>query len=300
VELVDLAGNELRLVDYDGANISIDWTPGHRYKISRCGVQKGGGGFDVELAPSKKTRIEPLGPQTTHVLVLGDTHVGRTTHPGTDERINPREAFKIAVQYGIDKGVDAVVHVGDIFHESATSSDADYVDTHVFAPLAAADIPFYYVTGNHDANPGTKLLEEWEGSLVTNLDCTGTTLNSHVRLFGINHHANGDLPWRDITFPDTVPESVTILILHQTLEQLSGPGAKAVDLTRIHQRFNEDFDHILSGHHHDATRDTWNKTPVMYTGAAEHMSTNDDPVDRVAWLLTIENNSITCDRYDIP
>jgi hypothetical protein len=54
VKLIDPAGNELRLIDYDGANISIDWTPGHRYKISRCGVQKGGGGFDVELAPSKK------------------------------------------------------------------------------------------------------------------------------------------------------------------------------------------------------------------------------------------------------
>jgi hypothetical protein len=60
------------------------------------------------------------------------------------------------------------------------------------------------------------------------------------------------------------------------------------------------LDYIFSGHHHDATYDTWNEIPVQYTGAAEHMSTNDNPIDRVAWLITIENNSVTCDRYDIP
>jgi exonuclease SbcD len=286
VAFTDTEGNELRLIDYEGANISVDWQPGRRYKISRCGVQEGSGKFDVELAPSKKTRIEALGPtQTTHLLVIGDTHVGRTTHPGTGERINPGKSFRTAIQYGIDRGIDAVVHAGDIFHESATPTDADYVDAHVFAPLATADIPFYYVTGNHEAQSGTELLEQRDGSLVTNLDCTGTTINSHVRLFGTNHYSNGDLPWRNITFPDTVAEPVSLLIIHQTLEQLSGPGTNAVDLTCLHRRFNGCFDFILSGHHHDAIQDTWKDTPVMYTGAAEHMSTNENPVDRVAWLL---------------
>jgi hypothetical protein len=56
----------------------------------------------------------------------------------------------------------------------------------------------------------------------------------------------------------------------------------------------------FSGDHHDAYRNHWGDIPVMSTGAAEHMSTNDNPDDRVAWLLTIENNAIVCDRYDIP
>ena len=33
VSLVDTKGNVLDLVDYDGAELSIEWKPGHRYRI---------------------------------------------------------------------------------------------------------------------------------------------------------------------------------------------------------------------------------------------------------------------------
>jgi len=302
VELTDTAGNSLRLIDYDGAEISIGWRQNHRYRISRCGVQKGGQGFKIDLAPSKKTRIEPLGPgdRTTQLLIIGDTHVGRTTHPHTGKKISPRQAFSTTIEYGIDQNVDAVVHVGDIFHESATSTHADHVDTHVFAPLAAANIPFYYVTRNPSSPAGAELLEQKTGDLVTNLNPGGVSVNSQVRVFGVNHHDNGNIPRNDLSFPNLVPESLSILVLHQTIEQLSGRGSKTVDLERIHRHFGDRFDFILAGHHHDAYRKDWGDIPVMYTGAAEYMSTNDGSDDRVAWLLTIENNSIVCDRYDIP
>jgi DNA repair exonuclease SbcCD nuclease subunit len=302
VELVDTAGNPLRLIDYEGAEISIDWKQNHRYRISRCGVQKGGQGFEIDLAPSKKTQIEPLGSTdpTTRLLVVGDTHIGRTTHPRTGEKISPRHALATAIEYGINRDVDAVVHVGDIFHESATSTHADLVDTHVFEPLADANIPFYYITGNHSSSPGDELLKQRTGKLVANLDSSGASVNSQVRVFGIDHHKNGNIPRNDLAFPNLVPEPLSILVLHQTIEQLSGHSPETVDLERITRQFGGQFDFILAGHHHDAYRTDWGDIPIMYTGAAEHMSTNDDPNDRIAWLFTIENNSIACDRYDIP
>ncbi|MBB6644885.1 metallophosphoesterase [Halobellus ruber] len=303
VILTDSTGEKIRFIDYDGANLTVDWTLGHRYRISRCGVQKGRGEIKVHLASSTKTRVTPLGnTQTTQLLVLGDTHVGRDKHPGSgfEETINPREAFKTAVHYGVQEDVEAVVHAGDIFHGSADNNDAEYIDTHIFAPLAAADIPFYYVSGNHSSEPGDDLLTRRTGPLVTTLTTTGTPLNSHVRLFGINHHANGDLPWKTLTFPETVDESVSILLLHQTLKQLTADNSQAVDLARIAHRFPDQFDYVFSGHHHDAAKDTWEEIPVQYTGAAEQMSTNNDPIDRVAWLITIENTAVTSDRYNIP
>lgn len=302
IELVDTAGNPLRLIDYEGAAISIDWKQNHQYRISRCGVQKGGRGFEIDLAPSKNTQIKPLGSTdpTTRLLVVGDTHIGRTTHPRTGKKIKPRHALSTAIEYGINRDADAVVHVGDIFHESATSTHADHVDTHVFAPLADANIPFHYITGNHSSSPGDELLQQRTGNLVTNLDPRGVSVNSQVRVFGIDHHKNGNIPWNDLAFPNLVSEPLSILVLHQTIEQLSGHGSKTVDLECIDRQFGGQFNFILAGHHHDASRTDWGDIPVMYTGAAEHMSTNNDPDDRIAWLLTVENNSIVCDRYNIP
>ncbi len=302
VSLVDTAGNPLRLIDYEGAEIPVDWKTKYRYQVSRCKVQKGGGGYDLELAPSKRTRIEPLGSanEYTRILVIGDTHVGRTKHPRTGETINPIDAFSTAVEYGIERRVDAVVHVGDIFHDTATPVQAKLVDLTVFAPLAEADIPFYYVRGNHSASAGDEVLEDRDGPLVFNLDTHGVSVGPGIRLFGIDHYAEGNIPWSRLTFPDSIRESVRILVLHQTLEQISGRGPKSVDLSQVQRRFGNQFDFVVSGHHHDATRIDWESIGVMYTGASERMSTNNDPVDRVAWLLTIESGSVTCEQYDIP
>jgi len=302
VSLVDITGNPLRLVDYEGAEIPIDWKEPHRYRVSQCAVQIGGSGFDIELAPSKRTQIEPLGPaeECTRLLVLGDTHIGRTTHPKTGEDINPLGAFITAVEYGIEQDVDAVAHVGDIFHETATDLQALLVDRCVFEPLSEADIPFYYLRGNHATPPGDEILADRDGTITFNLNTDGVTIDSTVRLFGINHHTEGNLPWSQVTFPTSVDEPVSILLLHQTIEQLSGSKKDSVDLTRIQQRFDGSFDFVASGHHHDGTRKTCRGVPVMYTGAAERMSTNKDPTDRVAWLLTVERGSVSCDRYDIP
>ena len=302
VSLLDTAGNTLRLIDYDGAEISIKWKETHWYRVSHCKVQHGGGGFEIELAPSKRTQIEPLGPteQCIRLLVIGDTHIGRTKHPKTGDDIDPLGALITAVEYGIEQDVDAVTHVGDIFHESATELQALLVDQRAFEPLGEAGIPFYYLRGNHAAPPGDEILADRDGTITFNLNTGGVTIDSTVRLFGINHHTEGNLPWSQITFPTSGDEPVSILLLHQTLLQLSGRKQDSVDLTQIQQRFDGSFDFVASGHHHDATRKTWGDVPVMYTGAAERMSTNKHPTDRVAWLLTAEGRSVFCDRYDIP
>lgn len=302
VDLIDAAGNELRLIDYNGANLSVRWKPYHRYRISKCNVHRGGHGFDVELAPSKRTIVEPLGPtaESTQILIIGDTHIGRTKHPRTGETIDPLGAFITATQYAIDRDVDAVVHVGDIFHDNATLAKAELARLKAFEPLAEANIPFYYVRGNHGSPPGNELLDKLDGSIVVNLDEGGSGVGEDVRVFGINHHPEGELPWDDLSFPHAIAESTSILSLHQTIEQLTGPGPDSVDLDRLSRLYGGEFDLIVSGHHHDAIRRTWGGVPVMYSGAAERMSTNQNPTDRVVWLVTVANGSLSYERNDLP
>jgi DNA repair exonuclease SbcCD nuclease subunit len=243
--------------------------------------------------------VESLGPVSgqTSLLVVGDTHVGRMSHPNTGEEIDPIGAFATAVDHGIECTVDAVVHVGDIFHEGASSAQANGVKRRIFDPLEKHSIPFYYVRGNHSAGPGDRLLAKRSG--VSKLDTAGERVGSDVRIFGIDHHEGGALPWKRLNFPDTVSESVRILVLHQTLRQLSGSKSGNVDLKRIQRRFQGRFDLILSGHHHDATIRDWNGTTVMYTGASERMSANLDLVDRVAWTVSM-TKSLTPEKYEIP
>ena len=298
VELIDTVGNSLRLIDYEGAELSVDWQPNHRYRISHCNVNEGSRG--VELAPSKRTVVEPLGACTdsTRILLVGDTHLGRRKHPKTGAEIDPLNAFAAAIQYGVNRDVAAVVHVGDIFHDSATPSQAILARQEVFDPLREAGIPFYYVKGNHGFEDGDRLLDELEG--VVNLDTDGVTVGDDVRVFGVNHYPGGEIPWEALTFPSSVVEQVSILVLHQTLEQLTGVGNGCVDVGRIQQQFNGRFDLIVSGHHHDAIVQNWNGVPIMYTGAAERMSTNKDPTDRIVWLLAVNHGKLSYEQYQIP
>lgn len=302
VELADTVGNPFRLIDYEGANISIEWRPGYSYLIDECGTQKGKRGFKLELTPGPKTEISSLGAASGKVqlLVVGDTHIGRSLHPGTGVSINPLDAFATAVAYGIEQDVDAVVHVGDLFHESATPSRAALVQKKIFAKLAIADIPFYYIRGNHARQSSDELFSMVDTEYMSRLDTTGVAIGSTVRLFGIDHSPGGNLPWSTFTFPDTVSEPVSILILHQTLQQLSGVGPTSVDLDRILQQFGDQFDAVFSGHHHDAIKRDYNGVPLFYTGAAEHMSKNENPDDRIAWIVQVENESVSINRYDIP
>jgi DNA repair exonuclease SbcCD nuclease subunit len=128
----------------------------------------------------------------------------------------------------------------------------------------------------------------------------GEQVGSDVRIFGIDHHEGGSFPWGQLNFPDAVSESVQILVLHQTLRQLSGSKVGSIDLKRIRRRFQGRFDLILSGHHHDAMIEDWNGTTVIYTGASEHMSKNSDAIDRVAWFVSVVETPITPERYNIP
>jgi len=57
---------------------------------------------------------------------------------------------------------------------------------------------------------------------------------------------------------------------------------------------------MVSGYHHDAVRTDEKGSIVMYAEAAERMSKNNNPDDRVAWLVQIGNELVAFDRYDIP
>jgi DNA repair exonuclease SbcCD nuclease subunit len=293
---------QIQFVDYSGAEISTNWTTGERYRIAGCRVHRDSTGNGVYLAGTKQTEITHVesGQDPIQLLIVGDTHIGRTVHPGTGAKIDPLAALAKAVEYGIEQQVDGVVHVGDIFHESVTAGQAGFTLIDVLEPLAEAEIPFYYIQGNHIGELGQLLLEGDDSRSAVHLDTSGVSVGSTVRLYGIDHIPGETFQNKVIRFGTPDPGEVSILVLHQTLKQLSGASAKSVDLRDLQAAFGRPFDAVVCGHHHDATYEMWLGKPVLYTGASEHMSTNENASDRLAWLLTVKSGSVSVKRYPIP
>lgn len=302
VVLTGRQGHSIDFVDYVGAETEVSWMMNCWYQIENCAIQRGRGPR-LRLSPSKRTVVTELGQSTTdtaRLLVVGDTHIGRQRHPKTGIRIDPLAAFQAATTYGIEQQVDAVVHVGDIFHDTASSLSVKHTSDRVFRPLRDAGIPFYYVRGNHGSDAGAAALDALAGTNGDHLDTSGVRVTPQIRLFGLDHSSSGAFTSRDLRFPAAIEEPISILICHQTLAQISGRGSQAVDLEAIGARFTDQFDIVFAGHHHDATIATWGRVPVVYTGACERMSTNNNPVDRVAWMVSVTNGVVSFEQYDIP
>ena len=77
IDATDMKGNPIRLIDFEGAEITQEWKEGYSYRVSHSSVKRGSGDFQLQLESTSSTIIEPLGLSgATRVFVFGDTHVG--------------------------------------------------------------------------------------------------------------------------------------------------------------------------------------------------------------------------------
>src|SRR6185312_1496777 len=89
------------------------------------------------------TLFSAASAQTITIAHLSDLHIGLTSHPGTEERL----------QHAIDmlrtRHIDAIVVTGDIGDQFETSWQT------ARTMLASLHVPVYYVPGNHDDSATT-------------------------------------------------------------------------------------------------------------------------------------------------
>jgi len=303
ITLEDDAGHQVLLVDYAGAKLDVDWREGTRYRITNCRVQAGDQYHRVTLAPAKRTTVTAVDATNAHatLLILGDTHVGRTRHPGDGSQIDPTTAFQNAITVARVLDVDAVVHTGDIFHDDGVSQpELDAVDEGVFAQLAADEIPFYFVTGNHGTRASQQFLRKQtaQRDLVTNLTTASANIRGAVQLCGVNRSHDGTFDASAHDFP-TITAERGVLVLHHTVRQLQ-PGhlqnpnsGWEIDLDDLPLGGPSGFDLVAAGHHHSAKRKPVGDDEAVYIGAAEPMSTQPDADDGLVWLLTIDGGDYT-------
>ena len=312
VALTDTGGNPLRLVDYEGADISVDWTVNHRYRISQCGVNRGGGGYDLELAPSKKTTVEELGraQEATRLLVIGDSHVGYRHRPQSDKPtwakdVNARDTFTRCLQRARDAKVDGVIHAGDIFDHHNTKGDRNRVGQEI-ARTVESDVAFYYVFGNHDDKQGRDLLQSTPGIHLA--ERTSYISKHLVKLQGVDH-AGKSFPASAPTATVQVDKGPNILVIHETPYPVIDESGTLVyqndvnkaDISGYIETASYDIDLVITGHLHVANQLTLQDSdiPVIVTGSTIPISTYKKDSRPSTWLLTVTEDELELTRQPL-
>jgi len=220
----------------------------------------------------------------TRVLHTADTHIGYRQYHSPQRRRDFLAAFERVVDDAVEAGVDAVVHAGDIFHDRRPDLPDLLGTVDALEALAAADIPFLAIVGNHEDKREAQWLDLFERlGLATRLDANGTVVGD-VTIYGLDYVPRSRRDELDYEFapPDTAHAA---LVAHGLFE----PFVHAEwDTEALLEAANVDFDALLLGdnHHPDTARvgDTW----ATYAGSTERVSAS-EAADRGYNLVTFED-----------
>jgi exonuclease SbcD len=227
----------------------------------------------------------------TRVIHTGDTHIGYQQYHSPERRRDFLDAFRQVVADAIDDDVDAVVHAGDLFHDRRPGL-ADLQGTvAALRDLAAADIPFLAVVGNHEGKRDGQWLDLFSDlDLATRLDDTPYVLDD-TAFYGLDFVPRSQ---RDDLAYDFAPTDAShrVLVSHGLFE----PFAHADwDTDRLLDESSVDFDALLLGDNHAPgkreVQDTW----VTYCGSTERASASERE-DRGYNIVTVDDDGVQITR----
>lgn len=295
----DASGKRFELEIWQKHDPLTNWEEGEEYEIRNAYGQVWDGGKSKKLHSSKKWSTSQKGSSyDCRLMIMGDSHVGRKEHPSSPtQHIDCSGKFERAIEIAIAQDVDAVIHTGDIFHDAVTEKECDTVNS-VFNRLQAEGIDFNYILGNHECDRGNRLLRQWDRrGVATHLDMDGSKIVGGVNVYGHDYCPGSSFPMEEMGVPLLFMDSVSLLILHQTLAPFFS-GAD-VNLDEINSKSFGDFDYVASGHLHDPERPSWDGGEFLYAGSTENLSTKPDASDPSVWVLTVTGDSIDTRREKI-
>jgi DNA repair exonuclease SbcCD nuclease subunit len=214
------------------------------------------------------------------VIHTGDTHVGYRQYHSPERRRDFLDAFEAVIDDAVgsasasDPAVDAVVHAGDLFHDRRPDLPDLLGVLSALRRLAAADVPFLAVVGNHEATRGSQWLDLFADlGLASRLGAEPTVVGD-TAFYGLDHVPPSRRDDLDYEF---VPHDADAAAL--VAHGLFSPFPHADwDTEAVLSAATIDFDAVLLGDNHAAdtaeVADTW----VTYCGSTERASADErDP-----------------------
>jgi DNA repair protein SbcD/Mre11 len=228
---------------------------------------------------------------------LADTHLGyRAFHLATPEGRNAR---MVDIELGLERaisdilarGVDLVLHAGDVFHHNRPAWSTLRVFVEQMRRLEAAGIPTVLIAGNHDtprlrttstvydllplALPLVTFATGWESAAVPFRDLN---LVVHASPHGVNTNPNPE-----VYFPK--PGARNVLMAHGLAPGLRLAHAHEPGEERLTTEVQSgEFDYVALGHYHIHGHQGGN---AWYAGSTERMGWGDEPAEPGYNLVTL-------------
>jgi DNA repair exonuclease SbcCD nuclease subunit len=208
----------------------------------------------------------------TRLIHTGDTHIGYQQYHSPERRDDFLAAFETVVEDAIAEDVDALVHAGDLFHDSRPDLAALQGVVALLRRLDDAGVPFLGVVGNHEGMRGGQWLDLFADiGLATRLDSEGLVVGD-TTLYGLDHVPRSQRAALDYDFAP--PETKrTALVAHGLFE----PFAHADwDTGAMLEQATVEFDAVLLGDNHEPGRAEVDGTLVTYCGSTERASASEE------------------------
>jgi exonuclease SbcD len=228
---------------------------------------------------------------TTHLLHISDTHLGNRQYGSDSRREDFADAFKQAIDDAIDHEVNAVIHTGDLFD----TRDPRLPDLNrcidILQSLAAADIPFYGIVGNHERKMDDQYLDLIRKTgTADRLGTSPTIINDEVALYGIDAVTRPAWHAEDFTLEPPPNGVCTILCMHQLLQPPVPKIQAEHSLADVLDRVHIDLDALALGDYHESVGTVERATTIWYAGSTERCAIDEDDARSVSHL-TIDSTT---------
>jgi DNA repair exonuclease SbcCD nuclease subunit len=211
----------------------------------------------------------------TRVIHTGDTHVGYRQYHSPERRRDFLDAFEAVIDDAVGpasaQAVDAVVHAGDLFHDRRPDLPDLLGVLSALRRLAAADVPFLAVVGNHEATRGSQWLDLFADlGLATRLGAEPTVVGD-TAFYGLDHVPPSRRDDLDYEFAPHDADAAA-LVAHGLFSPF--PHADW-DTEALLSAASVDFDAVLLGDNHVADTAEVAGTWVTYCGSTERTSADE-------------------------
>jgi len=211
----------------------------------------------------------------TRVIHTGDTHLGYRQYHRPERQRDFLDAFRRVAEDAVELDVDAVVHAGDLFHDRRPGLGDLLGTIDVLETLDDADIPFLAIVGNHETKREAQWLDLFEAmGLATRLGATPVTIGD-TAFYGLDFVPRAQREDLEYEF-DSHDADHAALVSHGLFEPLvPNYGNVEWDAAEVLAASNVDFDAMLLGDEHAATRQEVDGVWVTYCGSTERASASE-------------------------
>ena len=278
-----------------------NWQRGHWYRLR--GVTANVWPNGKVLHGASKLQIEELGtsrqPREATLLYFTDSHLGKMEHSFGQETwsVSPASGFKKAINIAIRCDVDAVIHGGDLFHNSGDGiSEAD-IETcrDGLENLATNGIPFYFIYGNHEREAGQLVMDTFvDDGLAAHLGPRYELINDAVALYGVDFRSK----WTNSVLElEPASEGVaTILCLHQSISPFTLTQKPDCDLEQIHDSCPVPIDVVVNGHVHTRIEEQVGDLRGISGGATAQLGSDSNDLSPSVEIFRVEQGTLTVER----